>query len=268
MYTRSSIGKKKSEFEASQNPKRAPIFVEFMGLPGSGKTTLSHHSAKLLRITGKSVLEPTYFINSEMRTVPKYLLKLWHTTKIVLLRPSWAYNWFSLILQSRQRTLKDTALMIINCFYILEIYRFYSQHNNICFLDQGILQAFLSLDYSSKKKNFFESRLAIPMDFLATRRVRIILTKTGADTVVERLTKRNQNVSRLERMKKKNDFVEIVRVEKRKIEHLTRFLSTYLQGDHKMVEIKSDGSIHSAAQHITKLFVCNQGKNRYELVSL
>ena len=144
--------------------------------------------------------------------------------------------------------------MIINCFFILEIYRYHGRHNDICFLDQGICQALLSLSYNSKTENFIERKLVTAMDFFSTLGFRIVHIETDIDTIIQRLKKRYTQESRLELIKNTPRFVEIIRGEKRKIENLLKILRTQLQADINTTQKNGSENIHSAAQQITDLF--------------
>ena len=144
--------------------------------------------------------------------------------------------------------------MIINCFFILEIYRHHGRHNDICFLDQGICQALLSLGYHSKTENFIERKLATALHFFSTPRFRIIHIETDVDAIARRLKKRHKKQSRLELIKNTTDFVEIIRGEKRKIENLLNILCTQHQEDMNTIQKNGSEDIHSAAQQIADLF--------------
>ena len=148
--------------------------------------------------------------------------------------------------------------MSINCFFVLEIYRQHGRHNDICFLDQGICQALLSLSYNSKTENFIEKKLATALYFLSPLGFRIIHIETDVDTIIQRLKKRHKKQSRLELIANTTEFVKIIRGEKRRIEYLLKMLCTELQAD--IVTIQKNGSedIHSAAQQIADLFSDSQ----------
>jgi len=238
--------------------KKTPIFIEFVGMPGSGKTTLSHRAAEILREKGTTVLEPTYSINNEIRIIQRYLIKSWYSIKLAWLRPVWALDWFFLVVQSRQKSLKDFVLMSINCFFILEIYRQHGRHNYIYFLDQGICQALLSLSYNSETENFIERKLGTVSCFLSPLGFRIIHIETDVDTIIQRLKKRHKKQSRLELITNTTEFVEIIRGENRKIEHLLKMLCNELQADIVTIQKNSSEDIHSAAQQIADLFSDSQ----------
>ena len=233
---------------------KTPAFVEFVGLPGSGKTTLSHGTAVILREKNTTVIEPTYLINNEMREIRRYLTKLWYSTKLVLLRPAWALKWFFLVVQSRQKTVREFLLMIINCFFVLEIYRHHSRRNDICFLDQGICQAFLSLSYNSKTEDFIRRQLDAVWGFLSPLDFRIFHVETDFDTVIQRLKKRHKRQSRLELTADTTEFREILRSEKRKIEYLLEMLCTGRQANVVTIHRNDSANIHSAARQIADLF--------------
>lgn len=234
--------------------KKTPIIIDFLGIPGSGKTTLSHLAAEILREEGITVVEPTYCINNEMSILHRYLTKSWYSLKLTVFKPAWALYWLFIILQSRQKTLKDFLLMIINCFYILEIYRQYSLYDYICFLDQGICQAILSLSFHSRTKFFIEKKLIIAFDFLSTLDFRVVHIEASVDTIIQRLKKRRKKQSRLERLKNTAKPVQLIRDEKRKIECLLAMLCKLLNADIVTVDTNSSESIHSAAQQIVDFF--------------
>jgi len=234
--------------------KKTPIFVEFVGLPGSGKTTLSHRAAEILREKGTTVLEPTYLINNQMGTTQRYLTKSWYLTKLAFLRPVWALDWFLLVVQSRQRTLKDFVLMVVNCFFILEIYRQHGRRIDICFLDQGICQALLSLSYSAQTEQLIERKLITDIAFFLTPRFRVVHIEADEGTIAQRLEKRYKKRSRLETLKETTDFMEIVRGEKRTIENLLEILRSQLQADIHTLQQNGSEDIYFSAQQIVKMF--------------
>lgn len=229
-----------------------------MGIPGSGKTTLSHQAAEILREKGISVLEPTYLINNEKRAIQRYLNKTLYCIKLASLRPAWASAWCTLVVQSKQKTLKDFVLMIINGFFVLEIYRYCSRNNDICFLDQGICQALLSLSYHSKTENFLDRQLVTALDLLSTLGFRIIHIEVDVDTTIQRLKNRYRKQSRLELLKNSNEFVEVIRSEKRKIENLLEILRAQLQADIATIPKNSSDDIHSSANQISELITSSR----------
>ena len=144
--------------------------------------------------------------------------------------------------------------MIVNCFFILEIYRHHGQSSDICFLDQGICQALLSLGYNSKTENFPGCKLATSLNFLSTHGSRIIYINTDVSTVVSRLKGRREKQSRLESIKDMTDFAGIIRTEKQRTEHLLTVLCAQLKTDINTIQTDKYENIHAAAQQIADLF--------------
>ena len=148
--------------------------------------------------------------------------------------------------------------MSVNCFFVLEIYRQHGRHNYNIFLDQGICQALLSLSYHSKTESFIEKKLGAVSCFLSSLGFRIIHIETDVDTIIQRLKKRHKRQSRLELTANTTEFVEIIRGENRKIEHLLKMLRTELQADTVTIQKNGSEDIHSAAQQIADLFSDSQ----------
>jgi Fe2+ transport system protein B len=67
--------------------KQRPLVIEFLGLPASGKSTLSHAAADALRRHGMPVAEPTYVADHLMAGGRRYLHKLGRVSNEVLCRP-------------------------------------------------------------------------------------------------------------------------------------------------------------------------------------
>jgi hypothetical protein len=171
-------------------------------------------------------------------------------------------GWFLLVVKSRQKSLKDFVLMSINVFYILEIYRHYSQRQDICFLDQGICQAILSLSYNSKLENFILKQLATVLSLLSPLGFRILHIETSVDTVIHRLKQRHRKQSRLENIADRTEFGEIIRGEKRKIEQLLNMLSTELKTEIVTIHTYGSEDLHSAAQQIAAAICVGQGNTK------
>src|SRR2546430_938446 len=56
--------------------QRGSAVIEFVGLAGVGKSTLSHRVAEILQQRGWQVEQPTYSVDHEMRAWRRLLLKL------------------------------------------------------------------------------------------------------------------------------------------------------------------------------------------------
>jgi hypothetical protein len=224
-----------------------------LGIPGSGKSTISHRAAQILGEKGITIPEPTYLINNEMSTIKRYLTKSWYSLRLTWLRPAWALKWFWLVVQSRQRTLNDFVSMIINGFFVLEIYRHHSRNNDICFLDQGLYQALVSLSYHSKNESLIDEKLIAALDFVSTHEIRVIHVRGDVDTIAERLRTRDTTQSRLEIIKNTPGFVETIRTEKQKIETLIEILRPRLQTHIITLPQNDSEDIHSAVQQVAAL---------------
>ncbi|RPJ09220.1 MAG: hypothetical protein EHM28_02155 [Spirochaetaceae bacterium] len=233
---------------------KKPVFVEFIGMPGSGKTTLSHCAAGILREKGMKIEESTYHINDEMKSIQRYMIKTWYTIKLVILKPSWAITWISLIIKSRQNTLKDLILMIINCFYILEIYRNGMLKYDIYFLDQGILQALVSLNYEANGNIFNEKNLAHVLQFISNLTLRIVFVEIDDNSIAQRLKRRDKKQSRMESGKNSNDFMNIIHEAKIKMDKICTIIFKELKQTEVLTVNNPDSNSYlTAANNIADL---------------
>ena len=96
-------------------PTRRSFIVEFAGLPGVGKSTLSHAAAAALRESGEIVTEPT----REIMNVPRrHRRKLVFAVRTLARHPLSSVAAVGQILVSRQKTLRDFASTVLNFLYV------------------------------------------------------------------------------------------------------------------------------------------------------
>lgn len=172
-----------------------PIFVEFYGLPGSGKSTVSNIVAQWLRVDGYIVDEPSY--KEDHR--PAFQRKI----RKLLIGCLWAL--------SRKASFKSVSRLVaengykgfekftqtVNVLQKLNVY--WGKTDRIVLWDQGIFQAAVSLSIKGKLSAFdnlqkimsflpddvFIQRVYIPVEF-AVSLVRMESRKTK-DSRVDRL---------------------------------------------------------------------------------
>src|SRR5205814_9972660 len=82
--------------------QRGSAVIEFVGLAGVGKSTLSHRVAEILQQRGWQVEQPTYSVDHEMRAWRRLLLKLRLVTAEASFRPACAVHSAHAILATRQ----------------------------------------------------------------------------------------------------------------------------------------------------------------------
>ena len=182
-------------------------FIEFYGLPGSGKSTLSHIVAERLRGEEYSVEEPSYDIDHQQA-----LLK--RVRKIAT-----CGYWFVFHHDQYQRTseiVKQNGYHGITAFKqmanVIQKMRIYNNKTSadIIFMDQGLIQACVSLSMNgmlSAKDNYERLLHLMPNAARATR----IYVEVTDELAIERMNKRVTNDSRVEKLKEHAAKVEMLR---------------------------------------------------------
>lgn len=120
--------------------------VEFVGLPGVGKSTVAHALAAHLRAT-KPVAEPTAAVVSRSRG-RRLGAKLRYAARAILAQPRRSLRVTARIIRTRQQSFVDLGKVILNIHYIRGVYRTIDG-DDVVVLDQGIYQAMWSCLFSA-----------------------------------------------------------------------------------------------------------------------
>src|SRR5207247_8632189 len=74
--------KKGADGSGERLPQGGPgVYVEFVGLPGAGKSVASRRVADSLRHMGLTVTEPTYHMDHVLRPAVRRVLKAWYALR-------------------------------------------------------------------------------------------------------------------------------------------------------------------------------------------
>lgn len=167
------------------------LVVEFVGIPGSGKSTLSIGVCNLLKKEAIKVETPVLNI-SRYNRVRRSVIKLYYLLNYIFFHPVRSVKSYRFILSTKQSSTKDLIKMILNYFFILKILDKYK--DRLILLDQGYCQAFWSIYFSAEKdfnhEFFNENKLFWP-DI-------IIEVEADREVVRRRLSERSGNKSRME----------------------------------------------------------------------
>lgn len=184
------------------------ICLDFYGLPGSGKSTISHLLAENLG-RNYAVSEPSYKIDHSNSKLCRVWAKLLAVFKLMTLYP---------------KSFLQVVSIIKKCGYNIAHSDFYIHLLNICFkiyllkkpryeyviFDQGLIQAVISLFY---RKCNNVSLYSIYKDYsvLVSDSVKMVevYIKVDIDTAIERMDKRNSNISRVQLLNRTERIVEL-----------------------------------------------------------
>ena len=174
------------------------LCVEFLGLPGAGKSTVAHAVSEQLRARGVRVTEPRRTNGRRGSTVGRLGVKLWYVIQGTLRAPRHTLFWLRLLVESRQARRGDWWGTALNWFYLLGIMRRRGGGPGVQVLDQGIFQALWSVGYAAQQRGVLSSQLVPQLRAALPPRIVVVLVAAGAATATERLRRRDGK-SRLER---------------------------------------------------------------------
>jgi hypothetical protein len=172
--------------------------VEFVGLPGAGKSVLSHAVAGLLRTSGLIVDQPardTDRLGLGGRALRKAGLALFGAAAAPLAGGRWARA----LLASGQRSGADSGRVALNWFYMAGLVRRISARPGVHLLDQGPVQALWSTAYASSAGRMNAAAASEALRGIVPHPTLIVLVQTGETTLASRLRHRPGGDSRLER---------------------------------------------------------------------
>lgn len=173
------------------------LFIEFYGLPGCGKSLISHDIAIYYKDTGLSVGEPNFDIVRNHGTLLRKLLKyrifisfsFFHHSDCVLIK--------ELVKKNGYHGLESFSLVINVIQKLHEYYR--NQQKDIVVWDQGIVQAAVSLS-SNGVVNVNNNLRAILGLFKTQPSILKVYVKCSIDTSLSRMQQRSKHLSRVEKV--------------------------------------------------------------------
>jgi thymidylate kinase len=123
--------------------------VEFVGLPGSGKSTVSHAVAAILRASGRPVTERSFEIAHRVGGVGRRLAKLRLAARTLLRHPGAALALVRLVARTRQRSRIEAIVKTLDFLYVCGLIAGLSRRSGIHLLDQGFLTGIWSIDFGA-----------------------------------------------------------------------------------------------------------------------
>lgn len=174
-----------------------PIFVEFYGLPGCGKSTVSRLVADLLRESSVIVREPSYVLDHRISHPLRAIKKLSLYFKMALINHK-LFKKVNAIVVKNGYAGTGRVMQTANVLLKLDEYR--KPHvAQFVIWDQGLIQAAISLSITEKHEAasiFDELSQFLPE---SVRMISVLLSVDSKDALT-RIKMRSSNDSRIERI--------------------------------------------------------------------
>ncbi len=179
--------------------KDKTLFLEFYGLPGCGKSTVSHALSNELRKQGKTVIEPTYDIDHKYSKSVRRIIKLSKLVRYSLLYPQ---KYIALCTLIRKNGYKGAGLLSQTVNITSKLWAYDHAKSDYVIFDEGLTQSAISLEIfngNSLRNEFNLFRLC------KKRKTIKFYIKVSPEIALIRMKKRNKHDSRIEKIIDKDE---------------------------------------------------------------
>jgi hypothetical protein len=175
------------------------VWVEFVGLPGAGKSEVSRAAARVLRARNLPVSEPSYELDHATPPARRLVSKLWLAARGWARSPRESRFWMQTLVEAQDDGPNWLRAVAMNWFYLMGSLQRWSAVPGIHVFDQGLLQALWSVGYAARRPDIISTRLLSRLDRALPPRALVVLVDAGVPTILKRLEQRPAGRSRLER---------------------------------------------------------------------
>lgn len=170
------------------------VFLEFYGLPGSGKSTISHLVAEELRRQGKKVSEPTYELDHLYSNSKRRLVKLLQLIRYAATHPK---NYKKLMQLVKANGYGGSEVISQAANIASKLWMYEKSKTDYVIFDEGITQSAISL--CQGKMNSVDNEAEL-YSLCRKRMTRKFYIKVDKETALERMANRGKHDSRIEKI--------------------------------------------------------------------
>lgn len=174
----------------------AGLSVEFLGLPGAGKSGVSKRAAELIRDAGIPVVETAFDLTHKSGVLARRWRKAAYVAREILLHPRYSSRSVRAIVATRQRTASDLFGAVWNWLFVSNLLRRGRHVPGVHMLDEGIFQALWSVGFGASVEGL-SSVTGGAGPLLPVPDV-VVIVSARPSTVEQRLRSRGVRQSRLE----------------------------------------------------------------------
>jgi hypothetical protein len=188
-----------------------PLVVEFVGLPGVGKSHLTRVVARRLAAVGTPVRSPALRVNHELGTFRRVLYKFGVSAAEMLRRPGYAVHIGRELMRSGQQRRVDVVRLSYNWFFLVGLLRRARSQPIVELLDEGTVQLLWSIGFDGDERAMHErssnllSGSALPMPDV------VVVVEAPLVLIQSRLESRRSRAGRLDRMESAQRQAALVR---------------------------------------------------------
>ena len=170
------------------------VFLEFYGLPGCGKSTISHLVAEELRKQGKIVNEPTYDLDHKYSAGKRKTIKLLKLIQYAITHPR-SYSRLRQLIKANEYSGSELVSQAANIAPKLWTYE--NAESDYVIFDEGLTQSAISL--CQGKQNSVENETEL-YGLCKNRSVYKFYIRINAETALMRMAGRDKHDSRIEKI--------------------------------------------------------------------
>jgi hypothetical protein len=172
------------------------VLVEFLGLPGAGKSTVARRVRKSLEQRGIPVNDSACALLNREDRIGRSLVKLAYVVNGFVNYPRYTVLSANSVLRTEQRSVADLAKTLFNWLFVSSLVRDYGNRAGVCLLDEGIFQALWSIGFSAKKDS--TARMLEVLLGLIPFPTAVVAIESSLTVIERRLSTRRNHWSRLE----------------------------------------------------------------------
>ena len=209
------------------------ICLDFYGLPGSGKTVISHKIAGDLRGRGYCVEEASYRIDSKSCRLARIVVKTWYSVCLMM--------GHSRVYKAISRKVRECGYKGLERFVqkVNLLYKFHyllSLRSGVLVFDEGIVQSCISLSALGKKParelfDFFR-------EFFPQMEYQAIKIDSSIEKALENMASRQGKDSRVERLEDHSDRTRLLALMQKEVESFDDICSDVLSKFETNYQIK------------------------------
>ena len=159
------------------------MIVELIGLPASGKTTIS---TEIFR-EEENVVYPLNNLYKKSWLV-RNLFKAFSIVSFICIHPTRTFRLIELIIQSHQKNKSDYLRLILNNLFIFKIISRYKSHSKVVLFDEGLLHHAWGIQIGAKKEFDYETYLKLA-EYETTK---IIYISCDTNSLIRRMNERGK----------------------------------------------------------------------------